>query len=119
MKGTLLMTCLLSIAVGAGPTAQSSSAGKPPRLIIESMTGEDSFNFYCATCHGRDGRGTGPVATALKTQPSDLTALARRNRGMFPRSDVISFVIGTARQDRQIPATRSSSLSTLVATGRS
>ena len=29
------------------------------------------------------------------------------------------FVIGTARQDRQIPATRSSSLSTLVAIGRS
>ena len=97
MKGTLFVTCLLSIAVGAGPTAQSSRAGEPPRLIIESMTGEDSFNFYCATCHGRDGRGTGPVATALKTQPSDLTALARRNRGMFPRSDVISFVIGTAR----------------------
>ena len=38
----------------------------------------------------------GPVATALKTQPSDLTALARRNRGMFPRTDVISFVIGYA-----------------------
>ena len=39
----------------------------------------------------------GPVATALKTQPSDLTALARRNRGMFPRTDVISFVTGTGR----------------------
>jgi mono/diheme cytochrome c family protein len=70
------------------------------------LSGENSFNFYCATCHGRDGRGAGPVATALNTRPADLTALARRNRGLFPRAEVISFVMGTdlfARSSGPIP----------------
>ena len=39
------------------------------------MAGRDLFESYCATCHGRDGKGAGPVAGALKTPPADLTAL--------------------------------------------
>ena len=68
----------------------------PPRLVIESMTGEDSFMFYCATCHGVGGRGDGPVARSLKTPPPNLTILTKRNGGTFPRADVISFVTGVS-----------------------
>ena len=75
MNGTLFVACLLSIGAVVQSAAQSSRDGQPPPLIIDSISGEDSFNFYCATCHGRDARGAGPVATALKTQPADLTAL--------------------------------------------
>jgi len=36
---------------------------------------EALYRRYCASCHGLDGRGHGPVAEALKAQPPDLTAL--------------------------------------------
>ncbi len=96
MKGTLFVACFLVIAVVAQPASQGSRAGEPPRLIIESMTGEDSFRFYCAPCHGLGGRGKGPVGAALKTPPPDLTLLTKRHRGAFPRADVISFVAGAS-----------------------
>jgi mono/diheme cytochrome c family protein len=88
---------LISTMAVAGSARQRESAADPPSLSITSMTGEDSFNFYCATCHGRDAKGRGPVAVALKTQPTDLTALSRQNGGNFPRAEVVSYIDGTGR----------------------
>jgi mono/diheme cytochrome c family protein len=67
-------------------------AQKPPQLVIESMSGHDLYQFYCATCHGRDGKGDGPVAAVLKTKPADLTTIAARNDGLFPRARVLAFI---------------------------
>ena len=98
MKRTVVLASfLISFGAAAMAAGQSSRAGDPPRLIIESMTGEDSFMFYCAPCHGVKGRGDGPVAPTLKTPPRDLTTLAKFNGGTFPRSAVIAFVDGTGR----------------------
>lgn len=77
--------------------AGQTQVQQTPLLVLESMTGRDTFEFYCASCHGRSGRGDGPVAPALGTQPADLTTLARRNDGVFPRERVASFVAGTSR----------------------
>jgi mono/diheme cytochrome c family protein len=63
-------------------------------LVITSLVGRDLFDFYCASCHGRDLTGTGPVAEALKTSPTDLTTIAKRNRGVFPKARVAAFVTG-------------------------
>jgi mono/diheme cytochrome c family protein len=63
-------------------------------LILDSLTGRDSYQFYCASCHGSAGKGDGPVASSLKTVPADLTRLARRNGGTFPRQRVVSLVTG-------------------------
>jgi mono/diheme cytochrome c family protein len=68
-----------------------------PPLVLESVAGRDNFERYCASCHGRDGRGDGPIAPALKTRPADLTVLAQRNGGLFPRARVAAFVSGTGR----------------------
>ena len=99
MKRKTVVACLLmslmTVAAYSGEQ-RSGSTGLPP-LTLDSLTGRDSFNFYCATCHGLDGRGAGPVAASLKRQPADLTVLTRRHGGTFPRSDVISFVNGTGR----------------------
>ena len=94
MKFPVVVGCLFTIGIAAVSAAQSSRQGVPPRLVIESMTGEDSFMFYCASCHGPSGRGDGPVARTLKTRPADLAVLTKRNGGTFPRADVISFVTG-------------------------
>jgi cytochrome c553 len=63
----------------------------------ESLAGATSFDLYCASCHGRLGRGDGPAAPALRTAPADLTVLARRNGGAFPRDRVMASMEGRAR----------------------
>ena len=87
----------LTLGLALVSAGQRTGRETPPRLAIESMSGQDSFLFYCAPCHGRGGRGDGPVAAALKTSPPDLGTLARRNGGTFPRATVTSFVAGSAR----------------------
>jgi putative copper export protein/methionine-rich copper-binding protein CopC/mono/diheme cytochrome c family protein len=36
-------------------------------------TGQTLFETNCVTCHGREGRGDGPLANQLPTKPPDLT----------------------------------------------
>ena len=79
--------------MAAGQT--SASQAKP--ALIDSLAGRDSYELYCASCHGPAGRGDGPVAPALRTHPADLTLLAQRNNGAFPRDRVRDFVTGTGR----------------------
>lgn len=61
----------------------------------------------CAACHGTKGRGDGPVAQALKQEPADLTRLAERSGGAFPRRYVRDVITGEyrvpAHGDRQMP----------------
>ena len=54
------------------------------------------FEAYCAVCHGKDAKGGGPAAAALKTPPADLTTLAQRNGGKFPSMKVMSILRGQA-----------------------
>jgi mono/diheme cytochrome c family protein len=88
MAGVMLGLVVLGASRGAG---QVTGPQRAP-LVIPSMFGQDLFGFYCATCHGLDAKGNGPVASALKTHPPDITLLARRNRGTFPRDRVIAFI---------------------------
>lgn len=39
---------------------------------------------YCASCHGVGGEGNGPMASTLKTTPTNLTMLTKDNSGAFP-----------------------------------
>jgi mono/diheme cytochrome c family protein len=77
--------------------AGQRSAPTTPPLIIESMSGRDTFTFYCASCHGPGGKGDGPTAAALNTIPADLTLLARKSAGTFPKAQVEAFVTGMGR----------------------
>lgn len=82
-----------SLVVGAALCAVAQTTGPcNPPLMVQSLVGRDLFEFYCASCHGRDAKGNGPVAASLKIAPSDLQQLARRNGGEFPRTRVEQFV---------------------------
>jgi mono/diheme cytochrome c family protein len=83
----------MALAVNA---AGQSTGPRASPLTIDSMYGPDLFHFYCAACHGRDGTGNGPVARMLKDAPADLTLIAKRNGGVFPKSRVESYVTGNA-----------------------
>jgi len=52
--------------------------------------GKQMFANYCAPCHGVDGRGQGPVASALQTKPTDLTLMSRNHNGQFPENHLVS-----------------------------
>lgn len=65
-----------------------------PAHAQDATAGRDAFETYCATCHGRNARGDGPMAPILLIQPSDLTQLQNKAKGVFPRSGVIAKIDG-------------------------
>lgn len=58
--------------------------------------GRADFQDYCASCHGSDARGGGPVAAYLVRHPPDLTTLEARNGGIFPTDGVFFVIDGRA-----------------------
>jgi mono/diheme cytochrome c family protein len=62
---------------------------------VAADDGRALYLRYCAACHGREGRGDGPVAPALGERPTDLTQLAAENDGKFPMDEVVEAVDGT------------------------
>jgi mono/diheme cytochrome c family protein len=52
------------------------------------------FKTYCASCHGTDGRGGGPVAKSLKGPIPDLTLISARNGGTFPAARLTKMITG-------------------------
>src|ERR1019366_8437007 len=82
------------------PGEQTAPAGNPETIhLISSVDGASLFTAYCAVCHGADGRGDGPLATSLKAAPSDLTRIAARNSGAFPRPRIERIISG----EEQVP----------------
>ena len=78
----------VALLVGTNALAQSSEIKKAPVQITSANSGAEMFASYCAPCHGKDGRGNGPAATALKSPPANLTELAKKNSGKFPTDHV-------------------------------
>ena len=56
--------------------------------------GKIEYQSNCASCHGMDAKGDGPVSTELKTRPTDLTLLAMKNKGVFPLNAVYRIIDG-------------------------
>lgn len=72
--------------------------GAPASRAEEALTaasGADLYAQLCASCHGPEGRGNGPVAATLETPPSDLTRITARH-GEFPDLDLFDMVDGRA-----------------------
>ncbi|HYL77937.1 MAG TPA: cytochrome c [Bryobacteraceae bacterium] len=68
--------------------------GQVPLRPAPVGAGEEMYASYCAACHGRDGKGSGPASPAFKTAATDLTQLAKRNKGMFPTGRVKASIRG-------------------------
>ena len=93
----IVALCLLVVAASLC-IAQQVTLKPVPIKYVDPSSGKDMYVAYCASCHGMDGMGNGPAATALKIPPTDLTMLARKNKGAYPGSDVYEIIVssGTA-----------------------
>ena len=58
------------------------------------LAGSGIYTTYCAVCHGSSGQGDGPLSGSLRVRPPDLTLLARKNGGTFPKDRVTRTVDG-------------------------
>ncbi|HTS64207.1 MAG TPA: c-type cytochrome [Candidatus Acidoferrales bacterium] len=74
--------------------AQQTTVKKVAPVGAKGLDGKSLYQEFCAVCHGTDGKGGGPAASALKMPPADLTQIARRNGGTFPDTRVMSILKG-------------------------
>ena len=89
------MLTLSLLGVGAvvllpGQTTIRQTPIKP----TSAVSGSEMFVSYCASCHGKDAKGGGPAASALKKLPTDLTMLSKKNGGKFPSNAVYVAIAG-------------------------
>jgi len=89
---------LTLVAVSAQKRAPETTQEKQ---LLDSFKGPELFKAYCATCHGRDAKGNGPMAASLRIPPADLTRISARNGGTFPFLQVQKIISG----EQQSPAT--------------
>ena len=62
-----------------------------------SYSGPQLYQRFCASCHGPQAYGDGPVAATLKVMVPDLTRIARRQQnGEFPEQRIREVVDGRA-----------------------
>lgn len=85
--------------LGAGQQAAAQAVPTVKQVPISnapSNSGNEMFNSYCAVCHGKDAKGNGPAAPAMKTAPIDLTTLAQKDSGKYPAAHVAAVIRGQA-----------------------
>ena len=83
------LTLAMAVTTGSVGFVQNAAGG------TSSVSGRDQYLSSCAACHGSRGRGNGAVRIFLKDSPSDLTALARNNHGVFPEKHIKAIIDGT------------------------
>lgn len=89
--GWVMVGAMLAISTGV---AQKQLSQEPEKQHMDSLRGPELFNAYCATCHGKDAKGKGPMASVLKIPPPDLTGISKRNNGFFPFLKIQKIISG-------------------------
>ena len=79
-----LLSLIAAVTIGTSTTT----------VAEEELIGSDEFRISCASCHGVGGRGDGHLAQFLTVKPTDLTALARNNDGVYPFLRVFQIIDG-------------------------
>jgi len=73
--------------------AVASTVAMPADKVNEGAKAD--YVAYCASCHGVDGMGNGPLADTLKVRPTDLTLIRKNNKGQFPYTMLRKTIEGT------------------------
>jgi mono/diheme cytochrome c family protein len=92
LQASLTLICFV---FGPGFTTGQERAESSAQPADETLVrGGTLYKIHCASCHGKGGVGDGPVASALRKKPADLTKIAKRAGGKFPEERVRSTIDG-------------------------
>ena len=87
--------------------AANATHAQPGLFGLDAYSGAELFGRFCASCHGEEGRGDGPVAATMSVPVPDLTREAARNGGTFPAARLAEIIDGrspvVAHGARQMP----------------
>jgi mono/diheme cytochrome c family protein len=100
---TLLAPVMLGLMLSV--TAQTSQ-GDAGKATATATDGAELFKTFCASCHGVEATGNGPMARVLLHVPPDLTRIAKQNGGTFPTARVNRIITGwdiESHGDREMP----------------
>jgi mono/diheme cytochrome c family protein len=88
MRSPVRVACLLSSLLLLAVSSQTLAAD------YVAMSGAELYARFCASCHGVSGRGDGPVSESFKVEVPDLTLIARRAQGRYPRDRIEKIIDG-------------------------
>jgi mono/diheme cytochrome c family protein len=107
LQGLVLLGGLLAAANTSVDDKAKQKPDQPAGPLIHSLEGPDLYRAYCASCHGVNAKGDGPVAPALVAKTPDLTTIAQRNGGVYPKDRVRRIITGDeavmAHGSREMP----------------
>ena len=83
-QGSLAAAAALALLLVTNCTAEDLSGYKGAQL----------YQRFCASCHGIQGFGDGPVASSIKSMVPDLTRIAKRHGGVFPAEQLRRIIDG-------------------------
>ena len=89
-----VLVAVVVFAFSAGAAVAQPKIEKGPIKQVAVSDAPLMFNTYCAVCHGKEGKGNGPAATAFAKVPADLTRINARNGGKFPDVRVRRYIEG-------------------------
>lgn len=89
----MLRRMIVTIALGIGLLSYAQFYPSVTQGASKEDRGQKLFVQYCASCHGIDGKGGGPVAPSLKTFIPDLTTIEKQN-GKFDQLRVQHIISG-------------------------
>src|SRR5215217_5809772 len=106
MKTKAIIATTIILLISALGLAFSDKSAKDGKDAGYARRGHKLFTQYCASCHGSDGKGQGPVSIALKGGPRDLTLLQAPDKE-FRFYEVQTWIEGehdvTAHGTRRMP----------------
>lgn len=106
MLRRIITAAFLGFAVALVVSALAST-GAEAQGKDKNARGKQLYMTYCASCHGEDGKGTGPAAAALKAPLPDLTRIPKDKDGKFPalkmRNIIDGEVVVSGHGSREMP----------------
>ena len=89
MRPVRLARGVITVAGAVGLTLAAAQTFRP-----SDYSGQELFARYCASCHGPDAQGDGPVAPSLRKYVPDLTRITVRHGNRFPAQEVRDMIDG-------------------------
>ena len=86
----------VALVSGLAASAAQTAAAPDEKQAYSIFNGKQSYKSFCANCHGVEGKGDGYLAPNLSARPTDLTALAKKNGGVYPAERVGASIDGRA-----------------------